>query len=305
VRRGKRAIWQFGLQVADEQYDRRGKLDGPYTLRRSSKVLRVKGEFSGGRRIGPWQWWDNNNNKEREGTYTGGKKDGLWQEWWENKLQFTGTYAVGKPDGDFVYFDRNGNELGRSTMAGGTGTMVTFWGNKKPASKQRMYQGSADGLYQELTMRGKVVVEGHYRADQKHGAWKEWTADGAQLQLEQSWKRGKLDGKVKKYVDGKLAMETTYVDGRVTGAYAEFRAGKPAVTGEYIDDQKAGTWTLYAVDGAVMRTATYKDGVLDGAWRELVDGAVVEGTMSRGRRAGTWTSTDRTGAVRTLTYTTP
>ena len=305
IRRGKRAIWQSGLQVADEAYDRRGKLDGPYTLWRSSKVMRVKGEFSNGRRIGPWTWWDRDNNKEREGTYTGGKRDGAWMEWWENKLQFSGNYSVGKPDGEFVYFDRKGNELGRFTMTGGTGTMTTFWGNKKPASKQRMFQGVADGVYQELTVRGKVVVEGHYRNDVKHGAWKEWNADGTVLQLEETWKRGKLDGKVKKYVDGKLAMEATYVDGKVSGPYAELRNGKPAVTGQFVDDQKDGTWTIYAGDGASLRTATYKAGVLEGPWRELVDGGVLEGNLVAGRRSGSWTRTERGGAVRKLTYTTP
>lgn len=305
VRRGKRSIWQFGLLVAEEEYDRRGKLDGPYVLRRSTKVLRVKGEFAGGRRIGEWQWWDRDNNKEREGTYVAGKKDGQWLEWWENRLVWSGVYKMGKPHGDFVSFDRNGNELGRFSIVNGTGTMLTFHANKKPSSKTRLYSGSLDGLYQELTPRGKLVVEGHYRSDQKHGVWKEWTLDGVTLLNEQSWKRGKLDGPVKKYVDGKLAMEATYVDGKVEGPYTELRAGKPAVTGQFVDDQKDGTWTIYAADGAVLRTATYKAGLLDGPYRELADGEVVEGTMVAGRRSGTWTRTNRAGTVRTLTYTTP
>ena len=304
VRRGKRGIWQSGLLVAEEAYDRRGKLDGPYLLRRSSKVLRVQGEFAGGRRIGDWTWWDRDNNKERAGGYILGKKEGSWLEWWENKLVFSGSYSGGKPNGDFVYFDRNGTELGRFSMTDGTGTMLTFHANRKVSSKQRMRGGSLDGIYQELTPRAKVVVEGHYSADQKHGMWKEWTPDGVLL-LEQSWKRGKLDGPVKKYVGGKLSMETTYVNGKVSGPYSEFRAGKPAVTGQFVDDQKDGTWTIYAGDGAVLRIATYKAGVLEGPWRELVDGAVLEGPMALGRRTGSWIRTDRAGAIRTLTYTTP
>ncbi len=153
-------------------------------------------------------------------------------------------------------------------------------------------------------MRGKVVVEGHYSADQKHGLWKEWTPEGALL-LEQSWKHGKLDGPVKKYVDGKLATEATYVEGKAVGPYSEFRNGKPALTGQFIDDQKDGTWTIYAGDGAVLRIATYRAGVLDGPWRELVDNAVLEGRIVAGRRSGSWIRTDRAGAVRTLTYMTP
>ena len=46
---------------------------------------------------------------------------------------------------------------------------------------------------------------------------------------------------------------------------------------------RTGTWTEYGADGQVMLIATYKDGVLDGPWKQLVDGAVIEGTMIAGR----------------------
>jgi len=304
VRRGPRRIWHQGLLVADEQYDRRGRLDGPYTLWRSSKIARTKGEFSSGKRHGDWVWNDRDGNKEREGRYVNGKRDGDWLEWSEQKLMWSGTYSAGRPDGAFVYFDRTGNELGRFNITGGTGVMLTFHGNRKPASKQYLFKGVEAGLYQELTRVGKVVTEGHYASGVKHGAWKEWNADGVPL-LEQKWKRGTLDGSVKKYVDGKLSMETTYVDGKAEGPYVEYRLDKPAVTGKFTDDRKTGTWTYYAVDGAVILTATYQAGVLDGPWRELVGGIVLEGHMVAGRRSGTWTRTDKAGVVRKLTYRTP
>ena len=304
VRRGARQIWQFGMLVADETYDDRGKLDGAYTLWRSPKVMRVKGVYDHGKRQGPWVWTDRLNNKEREGSYVDGKKDGPWLEWFENKLAFSGSYTQGKPDGEFVYFDRNGNELGRFSIADGTGTMLTFWGNKKPSSRQHLLQGAQDGIYQELTLRGKVVVEGHYKGDVKHGVWKEWTPEGVPT-LEQMWRHGKLDGVVKKLVDGKVAMTVTYKAGKAQGPYVEHRDGKPAVTGQFVADQKDGTWTQYDADGSVILTATYKAGVLDGPWRQLVEGAVLEGVMVAGRRSGTWTRTDRAGSVSKLTYTTP
>jgi antitoxin component YwqK of YwqJK toxin-antitoxin module len=182
--------------------------------------------------------------------------------------------------------------------------MLTFWPNHKVASRQHVYQGAADGLYQELTNRGKVVVEGRFRNEAKHGAWKEWAPEGA-LTLEQGWKRGRLDGTIKKYVDGKVVSEAVYKDGKAVGKYVEYRAGKPAVTGQFADDRKTGVWTHYDPDGHVLLTASYKDGVLDGAWKQLVDGAVLEGTMTQGRRTGRWTRTDKAGQVRELTYPVP
>lgn len=301
VRRGGRQIWQFWLMVLDESYDRHGKHDGDYTIWRTKKVMRVHGQFDHGKRDGLWTWNDRDANKEREGSYAAGKRDGAWNEWYENKVVFTGSYAQGKPDGDFVYYDHNQNELGRYEIKGGTGTILTFWPNKKVASRQHLYQGAADGLYQELTNRGKLVVEGRFRNEQKHGAWKEWTPDGVPT-LEQTWKRGRLDGAVKKYIDGKVAMEATYKDGKATGRYVEYRAGKLAVNGQFADDRKTGTWTEYDPEGHVTLTATYKDGVLDGAWRQLVDGVVLVGTLTQGRRTGTWTQTDKAGVVRELRY---
>jgi len=301
VRRGGRQIWQFWLMFVDESYDRHGKRHGDYTIWRSKKVMRAHGQFEHGKRDGLWVWNDRDANKEREGNYVAGKRDGPWTEWYENKIVFTGSYTRGKPDGEFIYYDRNQNELGRFEIKHGTGTMLTYWPNKKVASRQHLSQGAADGLYQELTNRGKVIVEGRFRNDLKHGAWKEATPDGVPT-LEQTWKRGKLDGVVKKYVDGKVATQATYKDGKATGPYVEYRAGKPAVTGQWKDDRKTGTWTEYDAEDHVTLTATYEDGVLDGAWRQLVDGVVLEGTMTQGRRTGTWTRTDKAGAVRQLTY---
>jgi antitoxin component YwqK of YwqJK toxin-antitoxin module len=301
---GKREIWQSNVMIADEHYDRRGKLDGAYKLWRSKKVSRVEGRFSHGKRIATWVWHDRDGRIEKEGSYVDGKKDGVWKEYVENKVTFTARYAAGRPTGEIVYFNRNGDELGRFTMSDGTGTWQTFWPNRRASSKTRMVKGVEDGAHQEFTIKGKLVVDGRYRGGLKHGVWKRWTDDGVLLS-EQTWKRGLLDGSVKKYVDGKLSLEATYLDGQVAGVYTEHRNGRPAVTGSYVADRKHGTWTHYASDGTVVLTATYKSGMLDGPWRQLVDESVLEGTMFAGRRSGTWTQTDRAGSVRKLHYATP
>jgi uncharacterized protein len=305
ARHGPRQIWQFNSLTADETF-RYGRYDGPYTLWRSysRRIPRVKGQFASGKRDGTWTWTDRDNKKEREGEYIAGKKHGLWQEWLDDKLVFSGNYSAGRPDGDFVYYDRSGNELGKFSISDGTGTMLTFWGNRKVASKQRLYKGTPDGRYEEFTNKGKRVVDARYAGGVRHGTWKELTPEGV-VTLEQHWKKGKLDGVTKKLVDGKVSAEFHYVDAKAQGPYTEFRNGKPSVTGQFTADRKSGTWTYYNADGAVSLQATYKDGVLDGPYHQLVDGYVVEGTMSQGRRTGTWTRTDKAGAVRKITYKTP
>ncbi|MGE3544652.1 MAG: toxin-antitoxin system YwqK family antitoxin, partial [Kofleriaceae bacterium] len=303
VLRGPRRIWMLGALLSDESYDRRGKLDGPFALWRNARIKRVEGAYTRGVRTGTWTWNDRWGNKERTGSYVDGKRDGKWLEYRENKLYHSGSYVQDKPTGEFLYFDRAGNEIGRSTLNNGTGTLTTFYFNKRPASRQQMVNGRRDGVYQELTSRGTLVVDGRYRADVKHGTWREWTSDGVLL-LEQSWKRGRLDGVVRKYADGKLVLEATYKGGKADGPYTELRLGKPAITGQFIDDQRHGQWTSYDAEGAVVLTATYNHGVLDGPWRELNAGVVIEGVMTAGRKTGTWTRTDRGGNVVTHTYVT-
>ena len=122
VRYGQHTIWRFGQLVVDENFNDRGKLDGPYVQWRDGhKVMRVKGQYASGKRDGAWDWYDRDNNKEREGTYVDGKKDGAWTEWYENKISFTGTFTRGKPDGTFTYFNREGSELGHFDIKDGTG----------------------------------------------------------------------------------------------------------------------------------------------------------------------------------------
>jgi antitoxin component YwqK of YwqJK toxin-antitoxin module len=305
TRNGPRKIWQFWSLIIDEAYAQ-GKLDGSFTMWRDDKkkIPRVVGAYDHGKKIGNWVWTDKNNKTEREGAFVDGKKAGVWNEYTDDVVTFTGSFTDGKPDGEFVYSDSKGNEIGRFTITAGTGTMLTFHANKKVASRTRMVDGKLSGKYEELTPRGKVIVEGYYSSDKKHGTWKESTEAGVPV-LEQHWKRGKLDGVVKKFEDGKIGVESTYKDGKVEGTYTEYRNGKPSLVGQFTADKRTGTWNSYDANGAVTLTANYKDGVLDGPWKQVTEGDVIEGTMVAGRRSGTWTRTDRAGTVTTTTVKTP
>lgn len=301
TRVGPRKIWQWWALVLDESYDETGKLDGPFAMWRDKKVPRVQGTYAHGKRVGTWTWFDSRNQKEREGDYADGKKAGPWFEYTDTKLTFQGAFTDGKPDGEFIYYDLRGNELGRFEIHAGTGVMLTFYPNRKPATRTYVKDGEMAGLYQELTPLGKVVVEGHYLHDRKHGWWRTKTEAGVPT-LEEHYRWGKLDGPVRKFIDGALAVEATYKLGKADGTYTEYRGGKPSLTGRFKGDLRDGTWTSYGPDGEVRMIATYKGGVLDGPWTALDGSAVTAGTMVAGRRSGTWTTTPRGGAQTSVTY---
>ena len=243
VRYGERKIWQFGILIYEEQFDYGGRLDGPYTIWHEPKNPRVKGQFKHGRRDGQWTWWDFSSKNKGDG--------GRLQQPWrpprtatgasgrDNKQTFAATYKDGRADGTVTYWNHAGTELGHFDISDGTGTWITYQPNgHTAASKEHLYHGERDGVYQELAPNKKVLVEGHFSGGIKWGSWKEWTIDGVPI-VEKTWKKGRLDGVFKKYIDGKLGVETTYKDGRVDGAYTEYRTGKPALTGSYVDEQAA------------------------------------------------------------------
>jgi antitoxin component YwqK of YwqJK toxin-antitoxin module len=303
-RRGARTIWQWSVLISNERYDTNGELDGAFKQWRKARTPRVVGAYSHGKRTGAWTWTDRKNKKEREGTFAADKRTGTWTEWLDGVLFWRGEYADGKLVGDHVYYDRNGSELGRSSLPNGNGTLLTFHANKRVATKTAYVGGLKEGAHEEFSSRGKPLVQGRHLRDDKHGVWRELTETG-ELVLETTFKRGKLDGTWKKFDLGKLAAQATYKDGSAEGAYTEYRNGKQSLVGQFTADRRSGTWTAYDANGSVTLIATYQAGVLDGPWRQLVAGTVVEGTMSGGRRTGTWTQTDRAGQTTRVTYSTP
>ena len=304
TRRGTRKIWQFWALIIDEAYDTKGRLDGSFAIWRGRNTPRVQGTYAHGKRTGTWTWTDKNNKTERQGDYVDGKQDGTWTEWLDGTLFFEGTYTAGKPDGDLVYYAKDGSELGRFTITAGTGTLVAYHANRKPSSKTQLKNGLKDGKHEELTPRGKTIIEGRYASDKKHGLWREHTEAGVPI-VEETYKRGKLDGVFKKFSGGVVSVEATYKDGLADGPYTEYRGGKKSLVGQFVSDKRDGTWTAYDLDGAVTLVATYKHGVLDGPWRRLAAGVVIEGQMRNGHRAGTWVQTDRAGGKTSVTLPTP
>ena len=284
ARAGRARSGSSGLLV-DENYDDKGKLDGAFTIWRDKKVPRVQGTYEHGKRIGTWVWTDKNNKKEREGDYLDGKKRGPWTECDRRQADVPGHVHRRQARRRLRLLRQDGQRA-------------------RPVHDQRRHRHDADvpseqedrdedaawsrAAWRASTRSSRCAASSSSKVatsrDKKHGLWREQTELGVPT-LEQHWKRGKLDGAWKKYVDGKVA-----VDGDVQG-----RQGRRAVhrvprwqaraDGQFAADQRTGTWTTYDADGAVTLIATYKDGVLDGPWRQLVAGVVLEGTMSGGRRS--------------------
>ncbi len=301
VRTGDRKMWRRGILLQQDGFDNKGRHHGKFMFWRDRKTFRDAGAYEHGRRVGEWKWFDSGGNVERIGGYVDGRRDGAWREMKDARTTWTGQYKSGRPDGTFTFFDYRGNIVGSFDMKDGTGTMLRFSSPKKVERKFEYVDGKPDGLYQELSTQGKVVLEGHYHAGKKHGAWIEKTAGGSWI-LGCEYARDKLTGDYRKYIGGKISVKARYGTGKQAGLrhgeYQEFTGDTVTVQGQFADDLKTGTWNSYDSAGTLTSSSTWNAGVLDGPWQEFANGKpAVTGLYRAGMRTGTWSWFDGNGTV--------
>lgn len=310
VRTGDRKMWRRGILWQQDGFDSKGRHHGKFRFWRDRKTFRDTGTYAHGHRASEWKWFDNSGNVERVGSYLDGRRDGLWREMTDNRTTWVGEYKAGKANGTFTYYDYRGNTIGSFEMKNGTGTMLNFFSNKKIDTKIDFVDGKMDGLYQELSLQGKVLVEGHYRSGKKHGAWVEKTAAGAWI-LASEYTHGKLSGEYRKYLQGKLAVKAHYGAGKQAGQrqgeYLEYVGDTVTLRGQFVAAEKDGIWSTFDEAGAPTTSATWDAGRLEGAWQSFASGKLaVSGNYHNGMRVGTWQWFDGNGTiVREAIYKTP
>lgn len=307
---GTRRIWRREFLALEQTFDDDGVRTGPYTAWRDRSSLRERGAYLAGDRHGTWRWYDRARALEREGTYYLGVRHGLWRQWEGGGLRMLGRYVKGRPHGVFTFWNGAGRVTGTAKLRNGTGKMLTFHDNGVPSTRTSLVRGVKHGSFQELTPRGRVVVDGAYLDDLRDGRWREREVDGSLLR-EATYQAGALHGVVRRYAEGRLASELTYVRGRREGPYRELRVvGEKAtesVTGAFSADRRSGEWVFHGRDGAPTLVMHYEAGALHGAWSQLDgDRVLVRGQYERGQRSGTWTWLSPSGeTVRTVTYDAP
>jgi antitoxin component YwqK of YwqJK toxin-antitoxin module len=299
VRVGPREVWRRGYRVMAESFDSEGHLDGNFAAWRSRRRRRGQGADPARPPPPTWTWYDRGGGKEQEGGYVDGLRDGTWTTYRGRMVASIATYTMGEPDGAFIEYDSRGRELGRTMVRAGKGVIRTFHANRRVATVTPLVDGAPHGRHLAYDVQGHRIVDGRFDHGSRHGAWKHYWPTG-KLRIEAQYKDGDLEGRWRRFSPrGSLEIDATYQAGMRQGPYVEYYAdGSREVAGGFVDDKADGTWTQWQRGGKVAVRATWKDGALDGPWQETAaDGTVTAGQHVAGRRTGTWTTTDRDGAV--------
>lgn len=133
----------------------------------------------------------------------------------------------------------NGDRCEETTLSGGDGILVTFYGN------------------------GQKQSESAYRQGLWHGSHLTWF-EGGQIKEEAQYKNGKLHGRlVSFHVSGQKTKEIFYLNGLLDGRY-EFltKDGQKYDVGSYREGKRDGRRSQWSPDGTRMADETYDNGEL-------------------------------------------
>lgn len=168
---------------------------------------------------------------------------GLYTRYWRNGQKAEeGRYVDGKKQGPWKLWYKNGQE----------------------AKTENYVDGKLDGKWTLVSEDGKPLRERSYKAEQRDGKWLSYYPGGKQVQLEENYGGGKLNGAVRVwYESGAKDSERNYVNGVPEGKQQQWHEnGKLGRESEYRNGRRNGMMTEWDKEGKVVKQSEYKDGKL-------------------------------------------
>ena len=211
----------------------------------------------------------------------GGKKTGIWKEE-ANTYTYFGTYKNDKKEGVWIGYHPNGL----------VGSIEEYKDGKKNGvsigidvagfyfKKDNYTNDTLDGpsVLFSHSNGAKVQMEVTYKMGKVNGLKKVYYPEGA-LQEEGYFKNGLRDGISKWYTqDRHLSIEYTYKDGNLNGIQRTFHTnGNIASEGNMVNNLEEGEYVEYFQNGKLKLIGKYVKGKKEGAWNEYnEDGKVIK-----------------------------
>ncbi len=226
-----------------------GELHGAYKSFYANGKKRQQTSYITNLLSGPFTIYYNNKNNTPavRGNYHKGHKFRLWARWtFDHRLISQATYREGLLNGESISYV-----------------------NSKIYQRLHYRNGLLEGLAKKYNpANSKIVEQGAYLKNVRHGVWKFWSSDGSKLNKVATYTMGQLNGIVTQYNEnGRLWKLISYKNDVLHGHYKEFfdRKNKAVSTsGNYINGQRQGIWTYFYSASKVWKRSPYIKGNLHG-----------------------------------------
>jgi len=239
-----------------------GVLNGIFTAYHENGEKYYEGSFVNGKEVGEFVTYYKNGNVKEKGSFKAGKRTGTWVSWY-----------------DIEYVDKTG-EISSDVLNDSLHFQQIEW-------KVKFHNDKENGLWQSWHPNGQLREQLLYVNGVQEGEVRNWYSNG-QLQMEGEKQHGEFNGICKTYYEGGNVQ--TIVDtklGKFNGELLRFyengnkkekciyimdmpegkcvewyENGQQRVEFNFTNGKFDGEWTLWDLEGNVVKHGVYKDGEL-------------------------------------------
>lgn len=152
------------------------------------------GSYEYGKKIGEWSFWDQTGTLRKQGTYIKDRQDGDWKKFRKDgSLEWIEKYQDGLADGTWeAYRDDGKTVLWRRGYKTGArdGAWEDFGVNGTRLALVTYREGKLHGDSKSWNEAGKLIGEGAYQGDKRHGRFRVFDEDGDKVVEESLWEAG-------------------------------------------------------------------------------------------------------------------
>lgn len=307
---------------------------GHWVLYHPNGAKYAEGNFNDfGMRDSMWTYWYSNGQIWARGSFNNGPKEtnvppvrgreGKWIIYHENgKLKEVSHWNMGVLVDTLCKFYKNGNTKSIEVYNYGkrNGRCFYYYDDRVLKAKGNLKNGELDGLWSFYYPDGKKKAEGSY-APGAHcplneesaenecmtGTWWMYNEEG-KLVSYQHWDHGVKNGQWINWSDaGDTLMIAEYKNGRENGHYRRWGMEDGVLTLEedvWYDEGVRNGPAYYMHSGTMLVECNYKDGLLDGHYREINKNnkEKLEGNYIRGFKEGVWKQYTGDYLLRVMNY---
>lgn len=232
-------------------------------------VLLAKGEMTGDKTTGHWEFYYKNGNLKTVGDYNNdGKREGTWTYYFENgKLNGIDNWKNGIQEGEDITYNKDGVIITKAHYANGklNGEKGSYYAIGNLYSVSTFSDGVEKGSYKRYFPSGRLKIDASADDGQYDGPYKSYFENG-KPEFVLTYAKGKFNGLYKSYYDnGQLEFQANYTNGEANGdAITYHRNGKLKRKATYVDNLIDGDELQYNDEDVLIQKANYKKGKAQG-----------------------------------------
>ncbi|MFM7661864.1 MAG: toxin-antitoxin system YwqK family antitoxin [Bacteroidota bacterium] len=271
---GKYLSFWNGKQIKQESYYYQGIPDSIFKIWNETGILLLDGFFDYGTKADIWYYFYDDGRAKLEEKYVSG-------------VCFIDNFWIN-------------DSLHTQTIKNGFGSTKSYFKSGKIKEVFQIVEGLKNGVYQEYSARGSLLIDGYYKNGFKDSCWYTFFTN-QQIEKIACYKQDTLYGEYTTYNEvGNIRVHGFFESGKKYGKWEWYGDnGKLDSEGSFLNDLQEGEWRYYFSNGELSYKAKFKEGKRDGEWEYYYSQLKLykRGSYINDKKEGLWRTWDENGGL--------